>query len=42
VQDETGRVVLRLDGYRTVGLPGGVPDGVRRGLNPGLPQLSSA
>jgi acyl transferase domain-containing protein/NADP-dependent 3-hydroxy acid dehydrogenase YdfG/acyl carrier protein len=42
VQDATGHVVLRVDGYRTVALPGAVPDDIRRGLNPGLPQLSNA
>ena len=32
VQDQTGRVVLRLEGYRTVPLPGGLDDDVRAPL----------
>jgi hypothetical protein len=34
--------VLVVEGYRTVALPTPVPDDVRRGLSPGLPQLSPA
>ena len=29
VVDEKGRVVVRLDGYRTIAMPGGIPDDVR-------------
>ena len=32
VLDRTGRVMLRLDGYRTVPLPGPLPDDVRAPL----------
>jgi NAD(P)-dependent dehydrogenase (short-subunit alcohol dehydrogenase family) len=32
VRDADGRVLLRLDGYRTVPLPGQLPDGVRLAL----------
>ena len=36
VVDDEGRVVVRLDGYTTVPLPGGVPDDVRAGLESAL------
>ena len=32
VRDADGRVLLRLDGYRTVPLPGQLPDDVRMPL----------
>ena len=32
VVDEQGRVVVRVDAYRTIALPGGIPDDVRECL----------
>ncbi len=42
VVDESGRVVVRLDGYETVPLPGGLPDDVRGPLEAAFGSGTSA
>ena len=42
VLDDTGRVVVRLDGYVTVPLPGGLPDDVREPLEAAFGSGTSA
>jgi Polyketide synthase dehydratase/KR domain len=43
VQDAAGKVVLAVDGYRTVAIPATVPETVRRGLtSSGRPEMSPA